>query len=419
MKKLLLLGSALTVCSAAMHAQSVIDTVSVGAGYANQTFYNLSTGTKSSVPKNTWDLSFDATAFGSSVQVNSATGTMIWTYPNGDINSWNTVDTAGLSSWTPQYNSDTSWAIGAFDKGADATNPIDLGWGIYSTTTHIITGDSLFVIKLSNGDYKRLWIKNLSSGIYNFVYANLDGTSEQTATVDKANYANKNFGYYSIVSGAALDHEPAQTANWDLLFTQYTAFLPMAYTVTGVLSNKGVQVAKLSGIANVATYNNYQTQTYQTAINTIGYDWKSFTGTAYAIEDSTLYFVKTADTDVWKMVFTGFDGSSTGNTMFSKEKLNTVLAIDEHAHIIASLSIYPNPVAAGANVNVAFDLQKGSSNANLTIVDISGRILFNQTVNVNNGFSAVAIPTQGLKAGLYLVSLSVDGKKATQKVIVQ
>eukprot|EP01030_Chromulinospumella_sphaerica_P034409 gene34409-biopygen13763 len=247
---------------------------------------------------------------------------MLWNYPNSNASGWATVDTTGLYTWTPRYNSDTSWALGAMGKYADPSNPSDLDWGVYNMTTHIVTGDSIYIIKLVNGDYKKLMIEDLTGGVYHFKFANLDGSSPVTASFDKASYSGKNFGYYSLVSNAALDREPA-SANWNLLFSQYTAFIPSAYTVTGVLANAGVSIAKVTGLPDKNTYTGYSSATFVTPINTIGYNWKTYNMStmAYDIKDSTVFFVEVQNHDIWKVIMTGFSGSATGSSMFSKEKL--------------------------------------------------------------------------------------------------
>ncbi len=324
-------------------AQVTTDTVSIGAGYANQKWYSLKNDDQGSSPKNNWDIAFDCSARGTSILINSVTGTTLWKYPTADTSGWLTLDTTGITSWiTKYYNSDTSWAVGAFDKGMVTSNPSDLGWGVYSSITHIVTGDSLYVIKLSNNTYKKLWIQSLSAGVYSFKYADIAGTNLQNASLTKSTYTGKNFGYYSLQTNAALNREPLST-DWDLVFTQYTTFIPQAYTVTGVLSNTGVKVADVRTVANAATFNTWTSQTFKTPINEIGYDWKSFTGSAYVMEDSLVYFIRTKTSDIWKVIFTGFGGSATGNFIFSKEKLatDTVVVVPVVPAAFAIWPIFP------------------------------------------------------------------------------
>ncbi len=399
------------------NAQIITDTVSLGAGYANQTWYSLQNDEQGTAPKNNWDIAFDVGGFGTSIHINSVIGTMLWTYPHGDTTAWNAIDTTGINSWIPQYNSDTTWAIGAFDKGKVISNPNDVGWGIYNFITHIVTGDSLFVIKLSNGSYKKLWIKNLSGGGYNFVYADLNGSNLQTHFLAKSSYTGKNFGYFSLQTNTAIDREPVASANWDLLFTQYTAFIPSPYTVAGVLANKGVEVAQVNNV-NTNTYTNWSAHSFVTDISEIGYDWKTFSG-SWIIQDSLVYFVKSKPGDIWKLVFTGFGGSGNGNYIFSKEKLSSVGLTDIQGNQSASISLYPNPASDNGVVNLIYNFEDNYNNAQLSIYDLSGKVLSSERLNSHSGFYTHTIQTSSLRAGLYIVSLEIDGQRIQQKLIIR
>lgn len=398
-------------------AQVITDTVSVGAGYANQIWYSLENDNQGTSPKNNWDLAFDVSSFGSSIMINSATGTTLWCYPNSDKSGWATLDTAGIKTWATQWNTDTSWTNGALARYVAPGNPFDLGWGIYSTITHFVTGDSIYVIKLASGTYKKLWVQQLAGGIYTFQYADLDGNNLQNASVDKASYSGKNLAYYSLQNNTALDREPL-SANWDLTFTQYTTFLPTPYTVTGVLSNKGVRVAKVDTAGNPTTYNNWNIHNFKTAINEIGYDWKTFTG-VWAIKDSLLYFVKTRSGDVWKIIFTEFGGSSNGNFIFTKEQLNVATGITDATAISnASLSVYPNP-SNGGDITILYDFENTLSSASLAISDLSGKIIYSEQLTKTPGFYAHNINTNRLSPGLYIVCVELGGNRLQQKLIIQ
>lgn len=406
-----------SLLSFTLHAQVTDETVSLGTGYANQVWYSLSDGEESSAAMNNWDLSFDVSAFGVAIFTNSVTGTMLWNYENGDIADWAIVDTTGLSTWQERFNSDTSWAGGAFNNYVDPENEYDVDWGIYNPTTHVISGDSIYIIKLSNGEFKKLIIESVIDGAFNFKYANIDGSSEENVTLIKSNYTGKNFAYYSIQNNAEVDREPL-AANWDLLFGQYTTLLTddVPYTVTGVLSNINVTVAQAAPV-DQTTYTDYAAQTFFTAINTIGYDWKSFSGTAFVLSDTTVYFVKTANADIWKIVFTGFEGSATGNIEFNKELLTTTgIEIAENNN--ASIALYPNPAEA-ENITLIYTLEKQVSINILSIYDASGRLIITENLNTNAGLHQHTISNQNLAAGIYFVNLMVDGKSIQQKLIVK
>jgi hypothetical protein len=410
----LLLAAALMPCN----AQTVTDTVSVGASYANQVWYSLSADEQGNAPKNNWDIAFDASGFGASIMINSVTGTTLWKYPKADTAGWGSIDTTGLSTWASHWNSDTSWAYGAMGNYANHANPYDLDWGLYNITTHIVTGDSVYIIKLANGQYKKLWIQSLAGSTYTFQYANLDGTGLQNATFDKSGYTGKNYGYYSLQNNAALNREPL-SANWDLVFTQYTTFIPSAYTVTGVLANKGVMVAKVSGLPNAGTYTNYGAATFNREMNTIGYNWKTFTGTTYVTQDSLVYFVKPVNGDIWKVIFTGFGGSANGNFIFTKQKLFTAVGIETVSNApAASMALFPNP-SNGQAEHIAYSFDANIAEAALHVMDITGRTVATDNLDNTAGLHQYLFSTQSLRPGIYLVSIETPGSRVQQKLIIQ
>ena len=393
----------------------IIDTVSISAGYTDQVWYSLENGEQRRSSQTNWDIAFDIKPMGTSIHINSANGVMLWAYPNADTSGWSTIDTSGISSWQPKYNSDTTWSIGAFDKGMTG-HPFDFGWGKYNLTTHIVSGDSLFVIKLTNGDFKKLWIERLVNETYEFKYANLDGSNTVDVSLAKAAYPGKMFAYYSLQNDSIIDREPLK-ANWDLTFTKYTEFIPIPYGVTGILTNSNVEVAQVNNV-DVASYNNYGTASFTTRFNEIGYDWKSFSmGNGYVIEDSLLFFVKTDSNKIWKIVPTGFGGSADGNFMFSKEEIISV-GLQENKHESLNLKIYPNPATNG-NVHILYDIKHFVADATLSLYDISGKRIFGSELNKSIGFHDFRMNVEGLKAGMYFISIYSKGKSIQRKLIIQ
>ena len=394
------------------------DSVSLLPSYKNQSYYDFSNGEVSNVDNTNWDLAFSVAGYGSSIRINGQTNTKLYVYPNGDINDWATLDTNGMSSWKTVNNSDESWSLGAFDQNADANNPMDLGWGIYSTVTHHITGDSLHVIQLSDGSYKKLHIIKLSSGNFEFKYADIDGGNEVNASLDKSNFTDKNFGYYSLQTGSEIDREPSNQT-WSLVFTKYvTEIMPgMTYGVTGVLTNDGYTVAKAENIdlANV-DHNNFTN--YDSKINIIGYDWKSFnmTSFSYDLQDSLCYFVKSDATgNIWKINFTAFEGSATGKIVFNKEAVSTASIFDNDP--VSSFTIYPNP-SNDKNINVLYELNTNGVNKTGSITDMRGNTVFTFDLN-GNGFNKKKLNLSHLKSGAYFLSFETENQIIREKIILQ
>ena len=308
----------------------------------------MENGEQANVDNTNWDLAFDLSGFGASIRTNEHIGTEVYVYPNGT--DWANVDTTGMA-WNTFHNSETTWAIGALDQSNNPSDPFDLGWGTYNPVTHQITGDSIHIIKLASGDYKKLMIESLASGVYSFKHADLNGANEVSNTVTKGNYTDKNFAYYSITNDVVIDREPANNT-WDIVFTKYVGELGPGtyYGVTGVLSNNGVHVREANGVdPSTANYYDY---TVDSVINVIGWDWKSFNMStfSYDIAPDLSYLVEDQSGDIWHIVFTKFEGSMTGKVVFSKELISSA-SIDP-LQDITSFGIYPNP--AGDQTTLVF-----------------------------------------------------------------
>lgn len=402
-----------------LQAQTEV-TVSTGAGNGTQTWYNLATDAVTQSELTSWDLGFEISGFTASILSNAAKGNVLYTYPAAVATEANflAIDTTGLSTWTAVYNSDTSWSYGAFNQFPE--DEFDLGWGVYDVATHIITGDSMYVLKLTDGTYKKLWMQTLASGSYNFRYANLDNTGDVSASLLKDDFTGKNFGYYSFATDAQTDIEPA-SADWDLLFTKYTTFISMPeltpYSVAGVLSNYGVTIAKAEGVD--VTSDEYEGYSFETEINTIGYDWKEydFTSGSYLIEGDLAYFIAKPSGEIWKLVLTAFGGSSTGDITFTKEELTTVTIHQNDEHF--SLAVYPN-ITASETVNIIFTNTQTMENMQVTVLQYNGKVMSTETFqNITSGLHQQHIDVSAFPAGMYLITLSANGYEATQKLIIQ
>ena len=416
MKRYLVFSCLIIGWFAQLIGQASQEIVSIGAGYSNQTWYQLQSGNETTAPAAEWDLAFELSAAGSSILINSPAQIELWNYPNSDTSGWLILDTAGIETWQNRWNSDTSWALGAFSNAANPNDPFDLDWGTYNTFTHAVTADSLYVIKLANGAYKKLWVRELTGGTYSFTYADIGGSNESDRFVTKSNFVGKNFAYYSIENDTILDREPIST-DWDLLFTKYTAFIPLAYPVSGVLANVNTEIAQVEHVGNVNTYTNWGAATFQTPVNTIGYDWKAYTG-AWVIEDSLLYFVKTQAGDVWKLVFTGFGGSGNGEFRFTKELMAPTATDDFLINELDPIKIFPNPVRQGALLS--WNLSTGHRPGKVTAVvrDLNGQEVYRETISRSLDQQSIRLPLN-VVSGLYLLELKGENLLHYQQIMVQ
>ena len=290
------------------------ETVTMGTGYANDIYYRLSDGLSTTVSRTNWDIGFSVSSREASILVNNSSGVVLKEYP-GEVLAWvsGAVDTAGYKGWSELYNSDTTWTIGAFNM--NATEHPNYGWGEYSAITHNLAGVAMYIIKTRAGNCYKIWIENkLSvSQTYSVKYSNLNGENEHSVVIDAAG-KNKNFVYYSIDDNSLVDREP-DTDKWDLVFTKWIDNT-IQYPVTGVLQNFDITASDVTSEDPEAT--EFPVDGFKTDISTIGADWKSFNMNtmSYEIDPVRVFFVKDLNDKVYRIIFTSFAGSSTGEVGF-------------------------------------------------------------------------------------------------------
>ena len=125
----------------------------------------------------------------------------------------------------------------------------------------------------------------------------------------------------------------------------------------------------------------------------------------FLITDSTVYFVKDQAGNIWKILFTSFEGSSTGNFSFEKLLLSQPTAIESNATNSIELTIYPNP--ASDYINILFSAK--STGSIVSIVDLNGRILYSEHGN-NASFNNWQVDISDLPAGFYTVVVEQDSQ---------
>ncbi len=160
----------------------------------------------------------------------------------------------------------------------------------------------------------------------------------------------------------------------------------------------------------------FESQTYSTSLSEIGWNWKKLNTSTlkYDVEDSTVYFVKDRSGDTWKVVFTGFVGSSAGQYMFSKEKM-TPTSTGIFPNVQKNLfSIYPNPSAGQAAI--VLDLPEG--NATVQVTDMKGSVRTTTTLGTANGLNTYPLSLENLENGIHFGSVVHQGGVMTQRLVV-
>lgn len=417
MKRLLLTALICTGAYTLPQAQLVSDTVSTRAGYSHHCYYQLGTGDTLQVARSSWDLAFEVTGQGSGIRLNGTLGHQLYQYPGGGVSDWTNLDTTGMAaSWPRHFDSDTSWSIGAFNRTTD--NNFDLGWGTYNFVTHVVSGDSLYVIRLGNSQYKKIWIQSLAGGAYTFRHADLDNQHDTVQTLAKADFPDQYFAYLSFDPLLVRALGPTKT-NWDLVFTSYLAEIQpgLSYGVSGVLANPALKVAKLQQVDPLTA--SWTGANFSSNISTIGYDWKAINMQtfAYDIQDSLVYFVEDASSNVWRVVFTGFGGSSNGNFYFGTTLVP--LAQNSPDAQTARMSTFPNPSHGQSQLIVS--CKEALQDAQISLYDLQGRLVQQGApFQLQPGLHQFPLELAGLGEGVYLLRLSHrTGSTQTRVVIAQ
>lgn len=394
------------------------DTLSMGAGYSNDVYYSFETGQVLSVDRANWDFAFYTEAFNTAIITNGGSNVWLYTYPNGDTSNWATVDTVGLSSWKPMFNSPTDWQEGAFNRNTMSFP--DYGWGVYdANNSHHIVGDSVYIIISPSSGYKKLWIieKDPMANIYMFRFANLDGSNQQDVEYDISEYTDKRFAYYSLANGP-IDREPL-SSRWDILFTKFMDWVPTLegdsslYSVTGVLKNLDIGSNHFYPVN--PDFMDWTSQPLDSLKNSIGWDWKYFSDTGFEIIDSNYYFVQDYSGEVYKLWFEWWGGSSAGDFSFYKQLVETV-SVDEFTDDQESFIIFPNPATSYLSIKTNVEI---TGSVDIQIVDQSGRMVFQKTAQGNELWTGIQLNSLGLHGGFYFVSITNEDYNHTQKLIIR
>ncbi len=397
---------------------------SAGASYANSQYYKLATDGTTDVAHSTWDIAFsvlggtDAGILINEAASFSGTAPKVYHIPNKVFGD--NIVVADLGD--ELKNTETSWTEGAFNSIKVASNWADYGWGTYSLINHKVEGTALYAIELGNGSYKKLFIDELAGGIYSFRYANFDGTNLQQKTIDKSAYTNQTLAYFSFASNNTVTVEP--NTGWDWVFTRYETTLysmgvATPYTVTGILTNEKVEAVLADGIdpATVAAANYATTAD---SLTTIGHDWKLYDfSNGWEVDADRVYFIKTADSTLYKIQFIDFQGSSTGQGTFLKTYVGQWTSIDniQKDSPLEQFQVFPNP--ASDQVNITFSLAQAQEEMQVQLRDALGRLLFEKTINTVAGLNALELNVSSFQAGNYMLSLQSDQVLKSQFIIIR
>jgi len=443
--------AALALGTAAQAQTWTADTLNTGTGYSQDAFYNISTGAKTAVANNNWDIAFiTGDAMSNSVMVNHAgTGVSAKLYVlNLDAaTKFGTnlaADTVGKTGTALELrNSPEYWEEGAFIQ--NATGGMNFGWGDYDVNTHFITGNNIYCLVNATGAYQ-IWIEQYQASatpanrLWKFHVAKLDGTDVSNVEFHPApDYNNKLNAYYSLTTRAFVNREPDMD-NWHLLATRYLDVYPGApagtplQSTTGIVTNTNVELAIANPILpNDANYTAYASE-YSDTRNQIGggYKFVNMAGNppGWVLNDSLSYFVKitsgTDSADIWQIYFDYFPAATTGVEVkigLQKRRVFEYVppvpnSVSEVNAFISNALVVPNP-AQGGTSNLLVDAKKDIKDAQITIADLSGRVVLKATKDIKAGFQQIRLDVSQYPAGIYMINLTGAGFSTTQKLVVR
>ena len=422
MKKIFLLA-VLSISLPSIYAQNcpANDSVSMGPGSGTDVFYSFKkanttgNGVVSSSVNNNWHLAISVQASnfpynpanGAAIRVNSVlgenpqagtTGTKLVKLNGANVNNWRNADTTGLGSLPELLDSDSTWNLSAFTSGYPKAGPFNFIWGTYNQNNkNIESNGNVYVLYNKSANwYKKINVKELSwDTTWHIIISNIDNTDSVYLKVSKKNYPKRMFVYYNVLTKQLLDREP-DSDQWDLLWTKYKAMIEfngskVPYSVTGVLGNSATKVAKNLGKKCNEVWLANKTAKINPSISAIGSDWKTFTGTAFAVTDTFVYFISTRDTQTYKVTMKSYAGGSKSKTTFNFYQATLGL---ESSDVIESVSLYPNP--SNGIVRISADLAIES----ISIMDLQGQMLLNTKENF--------VDASNLSAGIYIVLIQTE-----------
>ncbi len=409
MKKILLTAFAIatTLCTI---AQETID-VSMGAGYTSEVYYKLDTQTAITFQADSWDVAFLRNDdFNLSARVND--GIDIKVFEVADTpEQYGSVDVSNQNDWVELVNGNTNWEDGAFMQGS-AT----FGFGEYNPATNHVEGTIVFVLQYDDGTYRKMIIEDYF-GAYTFKYATWDGStwsSDTTATVANTSNPDNRYNYYSLQNNQEVIAEPSED-NWDFVFRKYTSFINppgQNYVVSGALHNPNVAVAQNQETSD-ADPNGLD---YLEEINTIGYDWKSFTGT-WNIDSDQKYYLKYDNNTVFRMYFTDFGGSASGDLSFVLQDVTDLLGFESISENL-SFGMYPNPSLDGTVTIVYENKNTAAATNTIRIYAVNGAQVYKTTTLNNNGFFTQQLDLSFLDSGMYVLQFESGDTTISKKLIL-
>jgi len=193
-------------------------------------------------------------------------------------------------------------------------------------------------------------------------------------------------------------------------FTVKGPSLPALSVINDPQSACSVDLQWLAGHeSNVSTYGVYRSK------DSINYSFL-FTVNAKCNDGSDCSYSyplsqNSNERNFYQLLVTGKDGSSIRSNIVQQ-------TVDCSAGKVSQISLYPNP--ANSQVSLNYSSSKGQSNSQLTVYDVLGRVVLQQTVVVQEGPNQMNVSLTNMTDGVYLLVLEAQHNRlAAQRLIIQ
>jgi hypothetical protein len=382
-----------------------LDSLSLNNAQSNRIFYSLQNGTVANVNDDNWHIAFSSrpaqfpsnTLQSASLRVNGSKGVKVYQAPNITFGSFANLDTTNWRSWRKLNDSDTLLWMGAFNRNLDLQNPYHYGWGEYTFTNHSVEGDSIHLLQLPNGDFKKITIiRNQRDTAFIVRYANLDNSNTQDLMIRKRPYRDKNFAYLNLNTNVIHDLEPNRT-NWDFTFSAYLN--ENGDKRIGFLFNDGI-------LSTEGNSNNSSCNTSSVFLKKMNIIDPVGEETFFDNIDSSKTYCINSRGNIYTLKIIGVD--SLLNKVYIDSKLNQALSINDNEALKNDFSIYPNPSNDFIIVNF-----HSSFPSLINITDLSGRVV----KSIQNDTKEVKLNVSDLPKGSYFLSAQSE-KSLFKKLIV-
>ena len=89
----------------------------------------------------------------------------------------------------------------------------------------------------------------------------------------------------------------------------------------------------------------------------------------------------------------------------------------KESELINNVSVYPNPMYAGQNMNVSFNLDR-SLEVSISLIDITGKVIMSNTTSMIQGANELRLEPI-FEAGVYILKMDTEDGSIHKKLVIR